>query len=185
VKARADAERAATIAAIDDAARAAKRAAPRDVALVLADGNAITPSTKKSKSGVRSPYRTFIARSGRKILVGKGAADNDTLTLRVARPHDLWAHAKDRTGAHVVVPLDKGQTCAAPDLVDAAHLAAHFSEARDEKVVDVQYVDRRYVRKPKGSPAGLVIVEREKVIVLRVEPAVLQGLLEREEIAQA
>ena len=185
VRVRADATAAASIADIDEAARKAKRAAPRDVVLLLGDGQAIATGhkAKKKTPATRIPYRTFIARSGRKILVGKGAADNDTLTLRIARPHDLWAHAKDRTGAHVVVQLDKGQTCPAPDLVDAAHLAAHFSEAREEKVVDVQYVDRRYVRKPKGSPPGLVIVEREKVTVLRVEPAVLQGLLEREDIS--
>src|SRR5690606_31514716 len=115
----------------------------------------------------RTPYRAFVARSGRRLLVGKGAADNDALTLRVARPHDLWLHAKERTGAHVIVPLDRGHTCPAEDLVDAAHLAAHFSDARDEKVVDVQYAHRRHLRKPKGSPPGFVVVDREKVLVLR------------------
>ena len=53
---------------------------------------------------------------------------------------------------------------------------------REEKVVDVQYTDRRYLRKPKGSPPGFVVVDREKVLVLRVEPDLLRGLLEREEL---
>lgn len=172
---------ATSLSGIDEAAREAKRAAPRDVAL-HASGGGEAGAKKKAKATGRTPYRTFFARSGRKLLVGKGAADNDALTLKVARPHDLWLHAKDRTGAHVIVQIDKGQTCPAEDLVDGAHLAAHFSDAREEKVVDVQYTDRRYLRKPKGSPAGFVVVDREKVIVLRVQRELLTTLLEREEI---
>jgi predicted ribosome quality control (RQC) complex YloA/Tae2 family protein len=162
---------------IDEAARDAKKAAPRDVAL---PGATAAPAKKKGEGARRTPFRTFHARSGRKIFVGKGAADNDALT-QSARPHDLWLHAKDRTGAHVIVPLDKGQTCPAEDLVDAAHLAAHFSDAREEKVIDVQYTQKRHLRKPKGSPPGLVMVDREKVLVLRVEADLLRTLLERED----
>jgi predicted ribosome quality control (RQC) complex YloA/Tae2 family protein len=114
--------------------------------------------------------------------VGKGAADNDTLTLRIAKPNDLWLHAKDRTGAHVLVPLEKNHTCPAEDLVDAAHLAAHFSDAREETAVDVQYTPKRYLRKPKGSAVGAVVVDREKVLALRFDAALLKQLLEREEV---
>lgn len=178
-----------TLAALESILREAKRIAPRDVALPsnlsggLLHEEAGSSNKKKSKRQERTPFRTFIARSGKKVLVGKGAADNDTLTLHVARPHDLWLHAKDRTGAHVIVMLpNKGQVSTAEDLVDAAHLAAHFSEARDEKVVDVQYTDRRYIRKPRGSAPGAVIVDREKVLVLRVQPELLRALLEREEL---
>lgn len=175
---------AASLPDIDRALQDAKKAAPRDVTLPgnAPSGTSATKSSKATKSTARVPYRAFFARSGRRLMAGKGAADNDALTLHVARPHDLWLHAKDRTGSHVIVPLDKGQTASAEDLVDAAHLAAHFSEARDEKVVDVQYTERRYLRKPKGSPPGLVIVDREKVLVLRVEPELLRGLLEREDV---
>lgn len=163
---------------LDEVLREAKRAAPRDVSL---PGTTTASAPKAQKKTGRTPYRTFVARSGRSLLVGKGAADNDALTLHVAHPHDLWLHAKDRTGAHVIVQLDKGQTCPAEDLVDAAHLAAHFSDARDEKIVDVQYTERRYLRKPKGSPPGFVVVDREKVLPLRIEPELLRSLLEREE----
>jgi predicted ribosome quality control (RQC) complex YloA/Tae2 family protein len=161
----------------------AKKRAPRDVTL---PGATVAASGERGRANKgppkRTAYRTFFARSGRKILVGKGAADNDELTLHVARPHDTWLHAKDRTGAHVIVLLDKGRTCPGEDLVDGAHLAAHFSDARDETIVDVQHTDRRYLRKPKGSPPGFVIVDREKVLVLRVEREILRGLLEREEV---
>jgi hypothetical protein len=171
---------ASSLVAIEEVLAQAKRAAPRDVSLPVGPSSG-GAAKAKGKVG-RTPYRSFFARSGKKLFVGKGAADNDALTLHVARPRDLWLHAKDRTGAHVIVPLDKGQTCPSEDLIDAAHLAAHFSDGREEKVVDIQYTDRRYLRKPKGSPPGFVIVDREKVLVLRVEPELLRGLLEREEV---
>lgn len=181
-----DAVRAApSLVDMDAAAREAKKRAPRDVSLVDAAGpGAGCKPTKAAggKDGRRVPFRTFLARSGNKLLVGKGAADNDALTLKIAKPHDLWLHAKDRTGAHVIVPLAKGHTCPAEDLVDAAHLAAHFSDAREEKAVDVQYTPRRYLRKPKGSAPGAVVVDREKVLLLRFDAALLRALLEREDL---
>lgn len=175
-----------SLVAMDEAAREAKKIAPRDVTLPQGGGAgaATTSPSKGDKKGEarRTPFRTFIARSGAKLLVGKGAADNDALTLHVAKPHDLWLHAKDKTGAHVIVPLAKGHTCPAEDLVDAAHLAAHFSDAREEKIVDIQYTPKRHLRKPKGSGPGFVIVDREKVLALRMEKAILSALLEREEL---
>ena len=126
------------------------------------------------------PYRAFASAGGARILVGRGAEKNDALTFHVARPHDLWLHAKNRTGAHVVPPLDNRASCPADVLVEAAHLAAHFSDAREEDLVEIQHTPRRYVRKPRKSPAGLVVVDREKVMLLRRRPEVLRGLLERE-----
>jgi predicted ribosome quality control (RQC) complex YloA/Tae2 family protein len=98
----------------------------------------------------------------------------------VARPRDLWLHAKNRKGSHVVVPLAKGAACPPEVLAEAAHLAAHFSDAREEDLVEIQHTPRRYVRKPRKSPPGLVVVDREKVMILRRRPEVLRGLLERE-----
>ncbi len=109
--------------------------------------------------------------------MGRGAADNDRLTLQVARPQDVWLHARGVPGAHVVVPLVKGASVTPEVLVDAATLAAHHSDARGESVVDVQWTERRYVRKPRKSAAGAVTVDRERVMSLRVEPARLRRLL--------
>ena len=182
-------------ARLEEAHRAAKaltpiaelaRAAEDDEALEKAERRAIAAGAlaaraQTTKGAVdrpaeRLPYTTF--HSGeRPVHVGRGAKDNDALTTRVARSHDLWLHVKGFTGAHVIVPLAKGEACPAELLVDAAHLAAHFSDARGETVVDVMYVPRRYVRKPRGAAPGAVVVEREKVLVLRVEPARLTRLL--------
>lgn len=145
---------------------------------------ATSPGTKPAKKIVgRVPFRLFHSSEERRILVGKGAADNDALTLHHAKPQDLWLHARDRTGAHVVVPLSKGESCPSALLVDAATLAAHFSDARGEDRVDVQYTHKRFVRKPKGSAKGAVEVTREKVLVVRMEEARLKRLLSSEGIA--
>jgi hypothetical protein len=155
----------------------ARAAAPRDFKLAA---GATTAGSRARPDPPRAPYRTFVGASGARVLVGRGAAHNDALTLHVARPHDLWVHAKGKPGAHVVVPLEKGASCPSDLLVEAAHLAAHFSDARDETLVEVEYTPRRYVRKPRGSAPGLVVVEREKVIALRRDDEALRRLLASE-----
>jgi hypothetical protein len=179
----------------DSLEAAARTAAPRDfspgpraaIAQVPRFGSAprgsptaMPPGGRAAKGTGRPCYRTFQSASGASIFVGRGAAHNDRLTLQVARPHDLWLHARSQAGAHVVVPLDKGASCPADVLVEAAHLAAHFSDAREERVVEVQYAPRRHVRKPRGSLPGAVVVDREKVLLLRKNDELLRSVLERE-----
>lgn len=135
---------------------------------------------KRRRAGARQPYREFLSGEAGTVLVGRGAADNDRLTLRVARPHDLWLHARGVTGAHVLVPLVKGKSCSPETLVDAATLAAYFSDLRGEPIVDVIYTPRRFVRKRKGSALGSVTLEREKVLAVRVESQRLERLLQSE-----
>jgi predicted ribosome quality control (RQC) complex YloA/Tae2 family protein len=128
----------------------------------------------------RKPYRQFAGWKERTILVGKNAQDNDVLTREHARPQDLWLHARGEAGAHVVVPMQRNESCPEELLLDAAHLAAHFSDARGETTVEVSYTGKRYVRKPRGSAPGQVTLEREKVIALQLEPTRIEHLLSRE-----
>lgn len=96
---------------------------------------------------------------GFEILVGKGARDNDTLTLREARPTDLWLHAAGYAGSHVIVRDPDGQTGDVPRAVveRAAALAAWHSKAREARgKVAVHVCRARDVRKRKGAPAGQV-----------------------------
>ncbi len=173
-------ERAETLAAVDALADRARRAAPRDFG--LARQAAPDPRSRAKDEGKALPYRTFRTRDGDRILVGKGGEHNDALVTEVARPHDHWLHVKGRTGAHVLVPLEKKAEGPRPEvLLDAAHLAAHFSEARGEPVVEVSHTPRRYVRKPRGAEPGLVTLYREKVVVLRVEEPRLARVLATEE----
>jgi hypothetical protein len=154
-----------------------------------ARASVMTPSPargapRRPAAAPRVPYRRFLSADGRPLLVGRGARDNDALTLHYARPHDRWLHARGVPGAHVVIPLARGEICPDARLLDAATLAAHFSDARGESVVDVQHAERRHVRKPRGSAPGAVVVDRERVLVLRLEPARLARLLRGETLAE-
>lgn len=136
------------------------------------------PRSKQPRA--RVPFRTFYGQNGEPMFVGKSAADNDTLTLTVARPHDHWLHVRGSAGSHVVVPLEKKALIAPELLLDAAHLAAHFSQQRGEPTVEIAHTERRFVRKTRGSAPGSVNVDRERVFVLRFEAARLTRLLANE-----
>ena len=75
------------------------------------------------------------------------------------------------------MPLNRDESCPSELLVDAATLAAHFSDSRGEGVIDVLYTARRFVHKRKGSAAGSVTLGKEKVLALRMESERLERLL--------
>src|SRR5262249_43812372 len=102
LRARELAAKAESLDTIEAALLAARAASPKDVSLAPA-----APGRESKEQTKSAPFRTFVTPGGARILVGKGAAQNDRLTFQTARPHDLWLHAKDQTGAHVIVPLPK------------------------------------------------------------------------------
>ncbi len=103
------------------------------------------------------------------ILVGKNAKHNDTLTLKIAKKDDLWLHAKDVSGSHVVIKQIPGRAYPNYIIEKAAQLAAYYSKRKTDSLCPVLYTPKKYVRKKKGTPAGAVFVEKEKVIL--VEPS--------------
>lgn len=126
--------------------------------------------------GPALPYREFRAADGTAILVGRGARHNDGLTFKIARGNDLWLHARDVPGAHVVLRVSRGVEPSREALLDAALLAAHHSEARGEGVVDVMWTERKHVRKAKGGAPGLVSVASSRNLAVRPDAARLERL---------
>jgi predicted ribosome quality control (RQC) complex YloA/Tae2 family protein len=112
--------------------------------------------------------RSYLSSDGFEILVGRTARDNDQLTFKVAKPNDLWMHTGDYSGSHVVVRNTPRKEIPHRTVIEAAQLAAHFSQARNNAKVDVHYTQRKFVSKPKGAALGLVRVTRFKNIT--VEP---------------
>lgn len=144
-------------------------------------GEAVGEPARLSRKGQpqapRKPYKTFRSADGRRILVGKGGKDNDETTLRVAGPHDLFLHTRGCPGAHVIVPLERGEAAPEQTLLDAATLALHYSKMRTAAAAEITYTHRRNVSKPKGAKPGLVQVREERVLRLRREPERLARLL--------
>ncbi|MFI5403352.1 MAG: NFACT RNA binding domain-containing protein [Planctomycetota bacterium] len=176
-----------------EAARKAERARPALQKRLLelqdllrrAEAGEALPEAVASRKGQphepRRPYKVFQSADGRRILVGKGGRDNDETTLKVAGPHDLFLHTRGCPGAHVIIPLDRGEEVPEQTLLDAATLAIHYSKMRTAAAGDVSYTPRRHVSKPKGAKPGLVQVSHEKVIRLRREPDRLARLLMSQE----
>ena len=98
--------------------------------------------------------------------MGKGARQNDELTQRHTHKDDLWLHAKDVAGSHVVVKYQSGKPFPETVIEKAAQLAAWYSKRKNDSMCPVLYTPKKYVRKPKGSAPGAVVVEREKVILV-------------------
>lgn len=121
--------------------------------------------TQKSKKERHIP-RPFSFRStdGFQVLVGKNNRQNDYLTTKIAREDDIWLHAKDIPGAHVIIRAE-GKEVPPTTLTEAAGLAAFFSKARRSKSVPVDYTLKKHVHKPRGARPGMVIYERQKTIM--------------------
>ncbi|GAB1445434.1 NFACT RNA binding domain-containing protein [Flammeovirgaceae bacterium] len=123
------------------------------------------PKTKASKKEEPLPFHQ-VEYMGYKIWIGRNAVNNDLLTLKYAHKDDLWLHAKDVSGSHVVVKNQSGKTIPKVVIERAAELAAYNSKRKTESLCPVAYTLKKYVRKRKGDPAGAVVVEREKVIMV-------------------
>jgi predicted ribosome quality control (RQC) complex YloA/Tae2 family protein len=99
--------------------------------------------------------------------VGANAAANDELTVKLARPDDLWLHAEGLPGSHVLV-RNPMKTDVPPDiLLKAAALAALHSKGKTAGKVPVTYTFARFVRKPKGAKPGLVHLSRRRTLMVK------------------
>ena len=86
------------------------------------------------------------------------------MTFRVAGDYDLWFHAQEIPGSHVLLRLEPGTVAEEADLQFTANLAAYFSRARQSDQVPVVYTQPKHVYKPKGTKPGLVVYKQETII---------------------
>src|SRR5262249_18774838 len=143
---------------------------------LLQQPDALGAPRRKTKAKGR-PFKEYFSSGGERIWVGRNSKSNEELTFRLARPHDLWLHARGAPGSHVLVPLEKTAKVQPELLVDAAHLALHHSTLKGEPRAEVSYTRAKYVRKQKGQPAGAVSVTREQTFTVRFEPERIERLL--------
>ncbi len=121
----------------------------------------------REKQAKRQKPERYLASDGKTIiLVGKNNLQNDELSFKIAKKGELWFHAKDIPGSHVIItdnlnPTDEVKT-------DAAELAAYFSKARHSNLVQVDMVEAKKLHKPTGGKPGFVTYRGQKT--LRVTP---------------
>jgi predicted ribosome quality control (RQC) complex YloA/Tae2 family protein len=132
---------------------------------------------RRNESPKSSPAE-FVSRDGIKILVGKNNRQNDELTLRQAASDDIWLHAKDIAGSHVIVRAAGLKSVPETTLMAAALLAAYYSKARGSSNVPVDYTRRRHVRKPQGAKPGMVIYDSQSTLYVTPERSALEQYLD-------
>jgi predicted ribosome quality control (RQC) complex YloA/Tae2 family protein len=146
-----------------------RAAATRDLHLLEGLGQKEQPvrnRTRKEKRENLPGVRRYRSSDGFEILVGRAAHVNDRLTFKVAKPHDLWLHAADYPGSHVVVRNPGRKDVPHRSIVEAAQLAAKFSQASGDAKVNVNYTQRKFLSKPKGAQPGLVRMSSFKTIIV-------------------
>lgn len=123
----------------------------------------------------RSRFRRFRSSDGFLIIAGRSARDNDELTCRIAKGHDIWMHTRNRPGAHVIIRANRNQSVPVRTLREAALVCAHLSKVPDGEVEEILYTLRKHVTKPKGAKQGTVMVAGGKTITVRERHAAMQA----------
>ena len=115
---------------------------------------------KKNRSGKKEKIKSkpfhYLSSDGYDIYVGKNNYQNDELTFKFATGNDWWFHAKGMPGSHVIVK-SKGEEM--PDRVfeEAGMLAGFYSKGRDSDKIEIDYLQKKNVKKPAGSAPGFVV----------------------------
>lgn len=152
-----------------DAMHTRIRAGEVDAAELQVVLGSTTAQKRGAREPARLPYRRYRTSGGLEVRVGRGSAANDALTFHHSSPDDVWLHARDVAGAHVILRWrERAANPPARDLQEAAVLAALHSRARTSGTVPVDWTRRKYVRKPRKSAPGRVAIERAGTLF--VEP---------------
>jgi len=120
---------------------------------------------KAKEQKLQLPYHEH-SLGGFRIWVGKNAKANDELTLHHTYKEDLWLHARDVAGSHVVIKHQAGKAFPKEVIEFAASLAAYHSKRKTESLCPVAVTAAKYVRKRKGDPPGAMVVQREEVLMV-------------------
>lgn len=125
------------------------------------------PQKKRPSKHSVSPA-SFIDEDENKIFVGRNSKENEYIVSKIGGKNDIWFHAKDIPGSHVLLQCDSSPT---DDLITSvASIAAYYSNARESENVPVDYLKKKHLKKPNGAPPGFVIFTHNKTIYSSPHP---------------
>ncbi|WP_428104190.1 NFACT RNA binding domain-containing protein [Candidatus Palauibacter sp.] len=160
---------------------------PSDALWAAAGGKPVRAGAGGTRAGdpeLRVPYSRLRSSGGLEIRVGRGARDNDDLTFRHSAPDDIWLHASQASGAHVILRWGRrNENPPRRDLLEAATAAAVHSGARHSRTAPVIWTRRKYVRKPRKSPPGTVTPDRVQTIFVEPDSDLVKAMARRTEEA--
>ncbi|WP_347860642.1 NFACT RNA binding domain-containing protein [Salimicrobium sp. PL1-032A] len=131
-----------------------------------------TPRKQKNKKKKPSPEK-YIASDGTELYVGRNNLQNEYVSNRLAHKEDVWLHAKDIPGSHVVV---KSNDPSEDTLYEAAQLAAYYSKFQASSSVPVDYTKIKHVKKPSGAKPGFVTYDHQKTLFVTPEEKMVKQL---------
>lgn len=147
-----------------------------DIRAELTDGGYIRQRGRKQPGFQRqSKPRVFRSSAGLRILVGRNNRQNDKLTTREADKRDIWLHTQKIHGSHVIL-CTGGAEPDAQSLLEAAQLAAYFSQGRESANVPVDYTPVKFVKKPAGGRPGMVIYTTYQTLYVTPDEQLAQRL---------
>jgi predicted ribosome quality control (RQC) complex YloA/Tae2 family protein len=127
------------------------------------NNKSIKNKSNRSKQEEIPDCHRFTTPNGFEVWVGRNNYQNDLLSFRIAGEYDLWLHAQEISGSHVLLRLPAGSVADDQDLQVAANYAAYYSRARQSDQVPVVCTIPKYVFKPKGAKPGMVVYTHEKI----------------------
>ncbi len=161
---------------LDELSRAETEKDLNDIRAELTSGGYLKNTDKKKKMKTQpSRPMEFVSSTGMKIRVGRNNTQNDALTLKSSYKSDLWLHTQKIHGSHVIVSCEGG-TVDDATLLEAAKLAAWFSQARGSQNVPVDYTLVKNVKKPVGAKPGMVIYDKYNTLYVTPEEILAERL---------
>lgn len=121
---------------------------------------------KRLGGGGRQGPLKVVSRDGYVVWIGRNSRQNEQVTFKTANADDIWLHARDVPGAHVIIRND-GRRIKDELVAEAAAVAAYYSKRRDEGSVLVDYTRVKYVKSIKGAGAGMVTYRNEETITVQ------------------
>ena len=139
----------------------------------LAGSGYIKRKTVRKKVKVKNTPLHYISSDGYHIYVGKNNLQNEELTFHFASGDDWWFHAKQAPGSHVIVKTN-GEELPDRTFEEAGRLAAYYSSMRGSEKVEIDYVEKKHVKKPKGGKPGFVVYYTNYSLVIDSDISGLQ-----------
>jgi predicted ribosome quality control (RQC) complex YloA/Tae2 family protein len=161
---------------LDELSRAETEKDLTEIRGELISGGYLRNTDKKKKMKVQpSKPMEFRSSTGLRIRVGRNNTQNDALTLKSAFKSDLWLHTQKIHGSHVIVSCE-GQAPDQDTVLEAAKLAAYYSQARESQNVPVDFTIVKHVKKPVGAKPGMVIYDHYNTVYVTPDAALPEKL---------
>lgn len=129
----------------------------------------------KKQEKEKSELAEFESSEGFTILAGKNNKQNDFL-YKTASPEDIWLHAQNIPGSHVIIKTEQDGAVPETTLHEAVYIAAYYSRGKESSNVAVVYTKRKHVKKPTGSKPGFVVYNNEKTLWVNPEQEKIMSL---------